>query len=89
MPLAQRIASQISSHFNNRAINYRSLVGNLKAGFIDEHISIAEKLGLDYHEAMHCGAFSGPDNELPAIFYFDDRSVLVITPNNITSSVQC
>lgn len=94
MLIAQRIARQIISHYQSEDgscpnINYSALASHLKAGFIDSNESIADKLGLEYHQAQHCGYDAPISGDLPVVFYYDDRSILIVAHGNLTVATRC
>lgn len=94
MLIAQRIARQIISHYQPEDgscpnINYSALASHLKADSIDFNESIADKLGLEYHQAQHCGYDAPISGDLPVVFYYDDRSILIVAQGNITVATRC
>ena len=66
---AQKLKTQIDDYYKGISINYPDLINHLKNGKIDS-----------FESGMAHGGYDVPHQDYyPAIFNFDDNSVLVVT----------
>lgn len=70
---ALEIKNKIISYYEGAYINYTDLINHLKRNMIDRNESVFTANGYNIPE----------EGNYPAIFYYDDNSLLIVTGGNI------
>lgn len=75
MNKSKQVKEQISSHYKENYINYSDLIKHLMNNKID-----SSKMTL-----VHSGYDKPYNDDYPAIFYYDDDSILIVSGGLISS----